>query len=103
MEVYPRQTGQYQHDASRLRTLLRHRHLSQGQGCGACVQGSVRGEKEREITEVAQTDFLALEQHLTHAVYGNVEDGADVSSRINTAMRGDVLGKLLDGHDVGVL
>ena len=39
----------------------------------------------------------------THAVYGDVEDGADVGSRINTSMRGDVLGKLLDGHDIGVL
>ena len=36
-------------------------------------------------------DLLALEQHLTHAVYGDVEDGADVGSRINTAMRGDVV------------
>ena len=61
-----------------------------------CILGTLRGEKEREITEVAQTDFLALEQHLTHAVYGDVEDCADVSSRINTTMRGDVLGKLLD-------
>ena len=36
-------------------------------------------------------------------VYGDVEDGADVGSRINTSMRSDVLGKLLDGHDVSVL
>ena len=37
---------------------------------------------------------------------GNDHDrksGELVGSRINTAMRGDVLGKLLDGHDVGVL
>ena len=37
---------------------------------------------------------------------GNDHDrksGELVSSRINTAMRGDVLGKLLDGHDVSVL
>ena len=67
------------------------------------ILSTLRGEKEREITEVAQTNLLALKQHLTHAVYGDVEDGADVSSRINTTMRGDVLGKLLDGHDVGVL
>ena len=52
---------------------------------------------------MTEADFLALKQHLTHAVYGDVEDGADVSSRINTSMRSDVLGKLLDGHDVGVL
>ena len=31
-------------------------------------------------SEIAQTDFLALEQHFTHAVYGDVEDGADVGS-----------------------
>ena len=37
---------------------------------------------------------------------GNDHDrksGELVSSRINTSMRSDVLGKLLDGHDVGVL
>ena len=37
---------------------------------------------------------------------GNDHDrksGELVGSRINTTMRGDVLGKFLDGHDVGVL
>ena len=34
----------------------------------------------RDSTKIAQTDFLALKQHLTHAVYVNVEDGADAVS-----------------------
>ena len=37
---------------------------------------------------------------------GNDHDrksGELVSSRINTSMRSDVLGKLLDGHHIGVL
>ena len=42
-----------------------------------CALGA---EQEREITQVAQTDLLALEQHLSHAVHCHVEDGADVSS-----------------------
>ena len=37
-------------------------------------------KQEREITQVAQTNLLALEQHLSHAVHCHVEDGADVSS-----------------------
>ena len=42
-----------------------------------CALGA---KQEREITQVAQADFLALEQHLSHAVHCHVEDGADVSS-----------------------
>ena len=51
-------------------------------------EGKTPDPKDLELvkTEIAQTDFLALEQHLTHAVYGDVKDGADVGSRINTAM-----------------
>ena len=73
--------------------------------CGELVGilGTLRAEQDGEVTQVAQTNLLALEQHLSHAVYCHVEDGADVGSRIHTAVRGDVLGKLLDGHDVGVL
>ena len=37
-------------------------------------------EQEREVAQVAQSDLLALEQHLSHAVHSHVEDGADVSS-----------------------
>ena len=46
---------------------------------------------------------LALKQHLSHAVHCHVEDAADVSSGIHAAVRSDVLGKLLDGHHIGVL
>ena len=42
-----------------------------------CALGA---EQEREITQVAQTNLLAFEQHLSHAVHCHVEDGADVSS-----------------------
>ena len=65
-----------------------------------CTLGA---EQHEEVTQVAQTDLLAFEQHLSHAVHCHVEDGADVSSRIHTAVRSDVLGKLLDGHHIGVL
>ena len=37
------------------------------------------------------------------AVHCHVEDGADVGSGIYAAVRSDVLGKLLDGHHIGVL
>ena len=42
-----------------------------------CALGA---EQEREITQIAQTNLLAFEQHLSHAVHCHVEDGADVSS-----------------------
>ena len=42
-----------------------------------CALGA---EQEREVTQVAQTNLLALKQHLSHAIYSHVEDGADVSS-----------------------
>ena len=42
-----------------------------------CALGA---EQEREIAQIAQTNLLALEQHLSHAVHCHVEDGADVSS-----------------------
>ena len=42
-----------------------------------CALGA---EQEREITQVAQANLLAFEQHLSHAVHCHVEDGADVSS-----------------------
>ena len=41
---------------------------------------ALRAEQEREIAQIAQTNLLALEQHLSHAVHCHVEDGADVSS-----------------------
>ena len=42
-----------------------------------CALGA---EQEREVAQVAQSDLLAFEQHLSHAVHCHVEDGADVSS-----------------------
>ena len=42
-----------------------------------CALGA---EQERKVTQVAQTNLLALEQHLSHAIYSHVEDGADASS-----------------------
>ena len=42
-----------------------------------CALGA---EQEREIAQIAQTNLLAFEQHLSHAVHCHVEDGADVSS-----------------------
>ena len=42
-----------------------------------CALGA---EQKRKVTQVAQANLLALEQHLSHAVHCHVEDGADVSS-----------------------
>ena len=44
------------------------------------ILGTLRAEQDGEVTQVAQTNLLALEQHLSHAVYCHVEDGADVGS-----------------------
>ena len=52
---------------------------------------------------IVSEQILAFEQHLSHAVHCHVEDGADVGSGIYAAVRSDVLGKLLDGHHIGVL
>ena len=57
----------------------------------------------RNLTEIAQTDFLAFEELLSHAIHGHVEDGRDVCARIDAAVAGDVLGKLLDGHHIRIL
>ena len=67
------------------------------------ILNALGAEQEREVTEIAQMDFLAFEELLSHAIYGDVEDGRDVCARIDAAVAGDVLGKLLDGHDVRVL
>ena len=60
-------------------------------------------QRDIEIAQVAKADFLALEQLLTHAVYGEVEDGSDVGSAVHRAMAGDVAGKLLDVHHLAIL
>jgi len=67
------------------------------------ILNALGAEQEREITEIAQTDFLAFEELLSHAIHGDVEDGRDVCARIDAAVAGDVLRELLDGHDVRVL
>ena len=67
------------------------------------ILNALGAEQEREITEIAQTDFLAFEELLSHAIHGHVEDGRDVCARIDAAVAGDVLRELLDGHHIGVL
>ena len=67
------------------------------------ILNALGAEQEREITEIAQTDFLAFEELLSHAIHGDVEDGRDVCARIDAAVAGDVLRELLDGHHIGVL
>ena len=44
------------------------------------ILNALGAEQEREVTEIAQTDFLAFEELLSHAIHGDVEDGGDVSS-----------------------
>ena len=67
------------------------------------ILNALGAEQEREITEIAQTDFLAFEELLSHAIHGHVENGRDVCARIDAALTCDVLRELLDGHDVRVL
>ena len=67
------------------------------------ILNALGAEQEREITEIAEADFLAFEELLSHAIHGHVEDGRDVCARIDAAVAGDVLRELLDGHDVRVL
>ena len=67
------------------------------------ILNALGAEQEREVTEIAQTDFLAFEELLSHAIHGHVEDGRDVCARIDAAVAGYVLGKLLDGHHIRIL
>ena len=53
--------------------------------------------------EVAEADLLALQQLLAHAVDCHVEDRHDVSTGVGRAVVGNVAGKLLDTHHLGVL
>ena len=62
------------------------------------ILNALGAEQEREITEIAEADFLAFEELLSHAIHGDVEDGRDVCARIDAAVAGNVLGKLLDGY-----
>ena len=64
---------------------------------------ALAAEREGEVAELAEADLLALQQLLAHAVYCHVEDRHDVSTGVGRAVVGDVAGKLLDGHHLGVL
>ncbi len=39
------------------------------------ILNALGAEQEREIAEMAQADFLAFEELLSHAIHGDVEDG----------------------------
>ena len=64
---------------------------------------ALAAEREGEVAELAEADFLALQQLLAHAIYCHVEDGHDVGAGVGRAVVGDVAGKLLDAHHLGVL
>ena len=64
---------------------------------------ALAAERYGEVAELAEADFLALQQLLAHAIDCHVEDGHDVGAGVGCAVVGDVAGKLLDGHHLGVL
>ena len=64
---------------------------------------ALAAERYGEVAELAEADLLALQQLLAHAVDCHVEDGHDVGAGVGRAVVGDVAGKLLDGHHLGVL
>ena len=65
--------------------------------------GPLRAEAHAEVAQVAQSDLLALQELLAHAVDSQVEDGGDVGAMIDAAVRGDMSGELVDRHHVGIL
>ena len=64
---------------------------------------ALAAERQGEVAELAEADLLALQQLLAHAVDCHVEDRHDVGAGVGRAVVGDVAGKLLDGHHLGVL
>ena len=68
-----------------------------------CRLRALAAERYGEVAELAEADFLALQQLLAHAVDCHVEDRHDVGAGVGRAVVGDVAGKLLDGHHLGVL
>ena len=60
-------------------------------------------ERQGEVAELAEANLLALQQLLAHAVDCHVEDRHDVGAGVGRAVVGNVAGKLLDGHHLGVL
>ena len=68
-----------------------------------CRLRALAAEREGEVAELAEADLLALQQLLAHAVDCHVEDRHDVGAGVGRAVVGDVAGKLLDSHHLGVL
>ena len=64
---------------------------------------ALAAERQGEVAELAEADLLALQQLLAHAVDCHVEDRHDVSTGVGRAVVGNVAGKLLDTHHLGVL
>ena len=64
---------------------------------------ALAAERQGEVAELAEADLLALQQLLAHAVDCHVEDRHDVGAGIGRAVVGNVAGKLLDAHHLGVL
>ena len=64
---------------------------------------ALAAERYGEVAELAEADLLALQQLLAHAIDCHVEDRHDVGAGVGRAVVGDVAGKLLDGHHLGVL
>ena len=64
---------------------------------------ALAAEREGEVAELAEADFLSLQQLLAHAIYCHVEDGHDVGAGVGRAVVGNVAGKLLGAHHLGVL
>ena len=68
-----------------------------------CRLRALAAERQGEVAELAEADLLALQQLLAHAVDCHVEDRHDVGAGVGRAVVGDVAGKLLDAHHLGVL
>ena len=64
---------------------------------------ALAAERQGEVAELAEANLLALQQLLAHAVDCHVEDRHDVGAGVGRAVVGDVAGKLLDAHHLGVL
>ena len=68
-----------------------------------CRLRALAAERYGEVAELAEANLLALQQLLAHAIDCHVEDRHDVGAGVGRAVVGNVAGKLLDGHHLGVL
>ena len=68
-----------------------------------CRLRALAAERYGEVAELAEANLLALQQLLAHAVDCHVEDRHDVGAGVGRAVVGNVAGKLLDAHHLGVL